>query len=140
MAPFRASALAFALLAATLPAAALDEPDRLAVRSAIERQLEAFRRDDAAAAYDLASPSIQGMFPTKDIFLEMVRRGYPPVYRPRSFEFGPTRDDDGLFEQAVRIQDGDGVEWDAVYSMERQPDGTWRISGCRLVKRPGDSA
>lgn len=144
LAPFRdlvrALAIVLALLAATPPAAALEELDRLAARSAIERQLDAFRRDDAAAAYDLASPSIQGMFPTKDIFLEMVRRGYPPVYRPRSFEFGPARDEGGLVEQSVRIQDGDGVDWDAVYSLERQPDGTWRISGCRLVKRPGESA
>lgn len=132
-----AAALALALVAS--PLAALDDKDRSAARSVIEQQLDAFRRDDASAAYGLAAPSIQGMFPTKEIFIEMVRRGYPPIYRQRSVEFGPVRDSGDAVEQAVRIQDAEGVDWDAVYSMERQPDGTWRISGCRLVKRPGEA-
>jgi hypothetical protein len=29
------------------------------------------------------------------------------------------------------------VDWLAVYNLERQPDGTWRIAGCTLLKRPG---
>ena len=34
----------------------------------------------------------------------------------------------------------DGQNYEAVYTMERQPDGTWRINGCYLVKKPGLSA
>jgi hypothetical protein len=33
--------------------------DRIAIRAVIERQLEAFRQEDAAAAFALASPEIQ---------------------------------------------------------------------------------
>ncbi|WP_375460072.1 DUF4864 domain-containing protein [uncultured Enterovirga sp.] len=141
VAHFRILACALAL-AVTLGAgslAALEDADRSAARSVIEKQIDAFRRDDAAAAFGLAAPSIQGMFPTQELFLDMVRRGYAPVYRPRSFEFGPVRESGEGIEQAVRVQDGEGVDWDAVYSLERQPDGTWRISGCRLVKRPGEA-
>ena len=105
----------------------------------IERQFDAFKRDDAAGAYGFASPTIQGMFPSQDAFMAMVQRAYPPVYRPRSFEFGPTREVGEGLEQAVGIQDRSGNDWDAVYSLEKQPDGSWRISGCRLVKRPGQS-
>ena len=129
------------LLAALVPAGAgaLEESDRAATRSAIEGQIDAFRRDDAAAAYAFASPVIQRMFLSEDRFLDMVREGYRPVYRPRSYDFGPLRETATGLEQAVSIQDADGVDWDAVYSLERQPDGAWRISGCRLVKRPGDN-
>ena len=30
---------------------------------------------------------IQGMFGTPEIFMDMVRQGYQPVYRPRVFDF-----------------------------------------------------
>lgn len=129
------------LLALAWPglAVALDDADRAGIRSVIERQIQAFRRDDAEEAFGLASPAIQGMFGGKDAFMDMVRRGYAPVHRPRSFDFGPAREERGEIEQAVRIQDRDGADWDAVYALERQPDGSWRISGCRLVKRPGEA-
>ena len=40
---------------------------------------------------------------------------------------------------AVRIQDLEGVDWVAVYTLEQQADGTWRISGCFLTKEPGQA-
>lgn len=118
---------------------AIDDADRAATRSVIERQIEAFRSDDAAGAYALASPTIQRMFPSEGRFLDMVREGYRPVYRPRSYDFGELREMGTGLEQAVGVQDAAGVDWDAIYSLERQADGSWKISGCRLVKRPGDS-
>lgn len=121
------------------PALALDDGDRAAGREAITAQIEAFRRDDAAAAFAFAAPGIRRMFGTEDTFLDMVRRAYPPVHRPRSYGFGETRETATGFEQAVGIQDEAGADWDAVYSFERQPDGSWKISGCRLVKRPGEA-
>lgn len=132
----------FLLVAALLAAPAaqsLDDADRAATRAAIERQIEAFRRDDAAGAYAFAAPAIQRMFPSEERFLDMVRQGYPPVYRPRSYEFGLVRETETGLDQLVGIQDAEGVDWDAVYSLERQPDRSWKISGCRLVKRPGSN-
>lgn len=119
---------------------AFDDADRAAGQAVVKSQIEAFRRDDGVAAYGLAAPSIQQMFPSQDVFMQMVRQGYKPVYRPRSYEFGPSRDDGDTLEQSLRIQDAEGVDWDAVYSLQRQGDGSWKITGCRLVKRPGDSA
>lgn len=118
---------------------AVDDGDRRAGREAITSQIEAFKRDDGAAAYGQAAPSIQQIFPSQDGFMEMVRQGYRPVYRPRTYEFGATREEGDGFEQALRIQDAEGVDWDAVYTLQKQPDGSWKISGCRLVKRPGES-
>ena len=85
---------AFLLLVAMLiglgsPAGAAD--DVAAAQNVIRSQVEAFGRDDAAAAYAHAAPAIQEMFPQADIFMAMVRGSYAPVYRHRSFEFGEAR-------------------------------------------------
>jgi uncharacterized protein DUF4864 len=76
-----------ALLGSTLPTVAAD--DVAAAQSVIRAQEEAFRRDDAAAAYSYAAPGIHEMFQQADIFMFMVQHSYAPVYRHRSFEFGP---------------------------------------------------
>ena len=64
----------------------------------------------------------------------MVRGSYAPVYRHKSFEFGEARIADGSIAQRVHIVDGDGVAWEALYTLERQPDGSLKISGCSLLK------
>ena len=132
--------LAVLVLACTMGfAQALDEGDRSSVRSVIERQLEAFRRDDAAEAYSYAAPEIRQMFPSPERFMGMVREGYRPVYKPRSHAFDDLRETPDGITQSVRIQDAEGVDWVAVYTLERQPDGSWKISGCHLLKAPGEA-
>jgi hypothetical protein len=64
----------------------------------------------------------------------MVRNGYAPVYRHRSFEFGMARIVEGKIMQDVQIIDADGVAWDARYTLEPQPDGSLKISACVLLK------
>jgi hypothetical protein len=103
-------------------------------QAAIRSQAEAFGRDDAAAAYGYAAPAIQGMFGTPDIFMNMVRNGYAPVYRHKSFEFGEAQVSDGIIAQKVHIVDADGVPWEALYTLQRQPDGSLKITGCSLLK------
>lgn len=129
-------ALGSVVIAAAWPALALDDGDRTGLRAVVGRQIEAFRSDDSMAAFALASPALREMFGSPDLFMRMVREGYRPVYRPRRYEFGEARDGAGGPEMAVRIDDADGVGWTALYSFERQPDGSWAISGCRLVKAP----
>lgn len=145
MRPTRRLALAVLLstLAATTirpdTAQALDDATAAAIREAVEGQLQAFQRDDAAAAYGFAAPSIQQIFPSEERFMQMVRQGYPPVYRPKSFSFEAPREIGGSIGQEVRIVDAEGGNWLALYTMEKQPDGSWKISGCRLVKAPDQS-
>jgi hypothetical protein len=128
---------AFALLATLLfglasPVSAAD--DVAAAQGIIRSQVEAFARDDAAAAYSFAAPGIKEMFPQADQFLGMVQRSYAPVYRHKSFEFGEARAADGKVAQQVRIVDADGVPWEALYTLEVEPDGSLKISGCVLIK------
>ncbi len=125
-----------------LPSAAraIDDGDRTALRSLVERQIDAFRHDDGATAFSFASPGLREMFGDPDRFMSMVRDGYRPVYRPRSYVFGPEKDAATGPELSLRIQDEAGADWEAVYSFEKDPEGAWHISGCRLVKAPGEAA
>jgi hypothetical protein len=108
--------------------------DVAAGQSVIRSQEEAFSRDDAAAAYTFAAPGIKGMFPSADIFMSIVRKAYAPVYRHRSFEFGEAKTSAGKVVQEVQIIDADGAAWDALYTLEPQPDGSLKISACILKK------
>jgi hypothetical protein len=119
------------------------EPDadaRAAVRMVIERQLDAFRRDDAVDAFSYAAPSIRELFETSDRFLDMVRRGYAPLYRSERPIFVRGRlMEPGVFLQEVAFTGPNGKGWSALYTLERQSDGEWRISGCVLKPAPGKS-
>ena len=113
---------------------AVTPPEAAAIRHVIQGQMEAFKADDWDAAFAYASPGIQTRFQTPQIFSRMVTEAYQPVYRPRGVTFrkieasafGPT--------QEVFVVGPDGLSYLAYYTMERQADGTWRISGCYLVR------
>lgn len=131
----------FALLLGFSPSAfAQSEADRFAIQSVIEQQLSAFLADDGAAAYSFAAPGIKRMFPTQEVFMELVRQGYQPVYRSHSHEFGELKQTAAGLEQSVDLVDAAGEFWTAIYTLEQQPDGSWKISSCRLVKKPGEVA
>ena len=106
--------------------------DRIAIRDVIQSQVEAFGRDDGEGAFGLASPAIRQMFGTSDIFMDMVRQGYQPVYRPRVFEFGEIVTLRGQITQKVHVVGPDGRPVTAFYPMTQLPDGSWRIDGCYL--------
>ena len=125
-------------LAVFAPALAAAEPlgagDRQAIHSIIQSQLDAFQRDDGHEAFSYASPGIRQMFQTAEIFMAMVRGGYGAVYRPRAVEFLETLVKDGRTVQMMRFIGPDGVAVIAMYTMERQPDGSWRIDGVVLLR------
>ncbi|WP_315778987.1 MULTISPECIES: DUF4864 domain-containing protein [unclassified Bradyrhizobium] len=113
------------------PAAAADAS---AAQSVIRAQEQALARDDGATAYAQAAPEIQALFPSVEIFMSMVKSGYPPVYRHRSFEFGAAQVEDGSIAQRVHIVDAEGEAWEALYTLQTQPDGSLKITGCSLLK------
>ncbi|MFP6729762.1 MAG: DUF4864 domain-containing protein [Alphaproteobacteria bacterium] len=123
---------AFPAVAQTLPSS-VGEADRQAIRMVIEEQLGAFQRDDANAAFAQASPNIQEIFQTPEQFMRMVRTGYQSVYRPQQVEFRDIVEVDGAPVQRVFIIGPDGAPIMALYPMERQADGSWKIGGCYLI-------
>ena len=119
-------------LAGSAHAQSVSNADRTAIRQVIQAQVDAFRRDDGGAAFSYASPMIQGMFGTPEVFMDMVRQGYQPVYRPRAFDFREIVDMHGQPAQVVHVIGPDGRTVTAIYPMRQLPDGTWRIDGCFL--------
>jgi len=130
------------LLAAMLLAGAVlaraDEPvapaDAAAIQQVIQGQMNAFKVDDWNAAFAYAAPSIQTKFQSPQVFSQMVTQAYQPVYRPRGVEFREVKASEFGPTQEVFVVGPDGLSYLAYYTMEKQADGTWRISGCFLVR------
>jgi hypothetical protein len=133
------SALVLAVGVAAAQAGPPADTDAEAIRNVIARQVEAFRADDGEAAFAFASPGIRRQFGNATTFMDMVRGGYAPVYRPRSLAFGSIERFEDVFVQRVRVIGSDGRRVLALYAMERQPDGSWRIAGCQLVADDDES-
>lgn len=127
---FIAGAVAAGLLATPVCAG---EAEIKAAQSSIEGQLKAFQAGDGEAAYSFAAPNVTRIFPTVDLFMGMVASGYQPVHKPRNYAFGkveetsPTR-----IVQQVLLVGPDGKDYEAVYTLELQPDGMYRITGVSL--------
>lgn len=122
-------------LALLWPPPAFAEDALGTTRQIIERQIEAFLKDDAAAAYAFAAPAIQARYPDKDSFFAMVKKSYQPVYKPGNYAFGRSKavGDGGMILHELLIEGRDGKDWKAVYQLLRQPDGSYRIGGVIIV-------
>ena len=127
-------AILVCLAGAPLARAEPSPADAAAIHTVIASQLDAFRRDDADGAFAYAAPNIQSLFGDPGTFLAMVQKAYQPVYRPRSVDFTTLSDDTGEVVQLVELIGPDGLAYTARYTMEREADGSWRISGCSLLE------
>ena len=108
--------------------------DLAEIRAVINRQIDAFRRDDAQGAFALVSPGMQDSFGTPERFLDVVRLSYRAVYRPANVAFLDLIVMSGEVVQQLQITDRAGGVWVAYFSMQRQRDGSWRTNGCHLVQ------
>ena len=119
------------------PALALTASDEKDVRAVVESQLAALARDDAAAAFSFAAPNVRAAVGTAGRFMDMVRKHYPAIYRPASTAFLTPEDHHGQVLQRVQLTDDSGNAWLALYSLQRQKDQFWRITGCQVVPNRG---
>ena len=126
--------IALAFVSAIFAAPALaDEAGTQAAQSSIEAQLKAFIADDNATAYSYAAPNVKKVFPTLDVFMGMVTGGYKPVQKPQSYSFGRTEwMSSTKVAQEVLLVGPDGKDYVALYTLELQPDGVYRITGVSL--------
>ncbi len=111
-----------------LPPAAQEAP----IRSTIQSQIDAFLRDDFAAAFDYASPTIQMLFGSPENFGRMVQQGYPMVHRPADVKMLDLREVGGRLWQRVLITDQQGRRHVLDYQMIETPEG-WQINGVQLL-------
>lgn len=115
------------------PGAIAGEAEINAAQSVIDSQIKAFLSDDNATAYSFAAPTIKQMFPNVEAFMNMVTRGYKPVWKPRAYTFGKSAEiDDRQIMQQVMVTGPDGKDYEAVYTLRLQSDGTYKITGVRF--------
>lgn len=122
------------VLAASLPLQAQDARAG-AVVGTIQGQLDAFQRDDFATAFTFASPGIKRLFGNPDRFGQMVRNGFPMVWRPSAVEFLQFKDVGGRVSQTVLFRDANGVPIVLEYFMIETESG-WQIDGVQPVPTP----
>jgi len=134
------AALASALVAAAAPAAhartptaTLSASEWSAIRRTIDDQRKALKSGDAKKAFSFAAPGIREQFGTPEGFLAMVRDGYGALLAARYAEFLEGAVIDGAVIQPLRLVAPDNSVLVALYTMEKQKDGRWRISGCVLA-------
>lgn len=134
------SVLALQTWPSTALAAPFTEADAKAVRQVVEAQLAALAVDDAVKAFSYAAPNVREAVGTAEGFLAMVQRGYPVVYRPATVAFLKANGKNDDVIQRVQMVDADGESWLAIYSLQRQKNKSWRITGCSVVENKGRMA
>lgn len=135
-------ALATALIAAGSPfaqaqlraaEATLSTREWMAIRRTIDDQRKALKSGDAKKAFSFASRGIREQFETPEQFMAMVCNGYGALLAARYTEFLEGAVIDGAVIQPLRLVAPDNSVLVALYTMEKQKDGRWRISGCVLA-------
>ncbi|MGH1367128.1 MAG: DUF4864 domain-containing protein [Maritimibacter sp.] len=106
------------------------------IRAAISSQIDAFRAGDADTAFSFASPNIQQVFRSPDVFGHMVEQGYPMVWASTGLAFLDLHVDDGQTWQKVQLRDGDGRLHVIDYKMIEH-EGAWRIDGVMFLRSAG---
>jgi hypothetical protein len=131
-------------LAASVPlntlAAGLSEAEAKQVQTVIVTQLAAFAQDDADSAFATATPAVREAIGNPGRFLALVRGAYPMVYSPSSVTFHKPEENEGSVLQMVEIKDSSSKSWLALFALEKQPDASWRISGCVVAENKWKSA
>ncbi|MGH8715030.1 MAG: DUF4864 domain-containing protein [Casimicrobiaceae bacterium] len=112
----------------TLPAA-----EWRAIQGVIAAQRAALINGEADKAFAYASPAIQRQFGDAASFTAMVDSAYGALESARYVEFLDGAVIDGIVVQPLRLIDRDNTVRVALYTMEKQADGRWRISGCRIA-------
>ena len=104
-----------------------------AIRRVIGDQLAALRNGDAARAFSFASSAIRDRFGDAPTFLQMVQGSYGALLGARYTEFLDGAVIDGHTIQPLRLVMNDDTVLVALYEMQRDEDGGWRIAGCVIA-------
>lgn len=105
------------------------------IEDVIGSQLQAFNDRDVDAAWQYASPMIQGIFRTPENFGAMVQNGYPMVWDNADARFLERREGPQGVMQGVLVRGPDGALWVLDYQMIQTADG-WQINGVSILPAP----
>ena len=134
------------LVLATMSALAASAPgdptprEWKAIKAVIGDQLAALKKDDGARAFKHATPGLQAQFGNAATFMQMVHAGYQPLIDARYREYLDGAVVDGQVIQPVRLVLRDDQVLVALYTMQKDDAGRWRIAGCLLAPSTVKSA
>jgi len=118
-------------------AAAIDgltTADAIAIHEVVQSQLDALANDDAATAFELATPEKRMLIGSPDNFLRLIKEEYNPIYRYQRAIFSRPEVIHGDAIQVVRVTDSYSRVWLAVFWMQQGEGSVWRIDGCQLLE------
>jgi uncharacterized protein DUF4864 len=119
--------------AAAAPGSALPAAEWTAIKVVIGAQVAALKQEDGARAFAFATRSLQLQFENADNFMRMVHAGYQALIDARYTEFLDGAVVDGQVVQPLRLVLPDNTVLVALYQMQKDDDGRWRIAGCLLA-------
>ena len=122
-----------AALAAPPDTRTLPASDWTAIRKVIGDQLTALKAGDGAKAMTYAAPGIREQFGTPENFMRMVRGGYAALLDARRTQFLEGAVIEDAIVQPLRLILPDDTVLVALYQMQQQDNGQWRIAGCWIA-------
>ena len=107
-----------------------------AIRLTISQHIAAFQRRDTQAAWALASPNLQARFTSPNGYMAMAEAHYPALFEAQNFDFNARAKRLVQYKQ-TRVQnlfltDQRCKGYWVAFTMQKQPDGSWKIAGCQL--------
>ncbi|MEO9460973.1 MAG: DUF4864 domain-containing protein [Lentilitoribacter sp.] len=119
------------LIISVVPANAQDK-QAIEAQTVISDQLSAFIEGDGQRAFSHAAPTIKQRFQTPERFMDMVERGYGPIYRSSTYDFGRNSAQGNQIVQELILTDKKGNTWQSIYVLMKQEDGSLKIMGVQM--------
>jgi hypothetical protein len=110
------------------------------IGAVVTAQREALVAGDGARAFAFATPALRRQYGSAEAFMRMIRSGYQALVDARYVELLEGAVIEGSTVQPLRLVMPDGAVLVALYTMERQRDGSWRIAGCVIAPSTVKSA
>lgn len=114
-------------------AAPAEEASRDPVHNVIQKQMAAFERHDAEAAYSFITAHVKEKYPDPVNFLAHIRYDFSPLYDHKDFKFLPRSHDGDAAVQKIELRNRHGEEAEAVFRVIQQPDGVWLIDSFAVM-------
>ena len=119
------------LITLVFPANAQDK-QAIEAQTVISDQLSAFIEGDGQRAFSHAALTIRQRFQTPERFMDMVERGYGPIYRSSTYDFGRNSAQGNQIVQELILTDKKGNTWQSIYVLMKQEDGSLKIMGVQM--------
>jgi Domain of unknown function (DUF4864) len=124
---------AFAFSQGVLAQVAPSPSEWTEIKRVIAAQRDALVNGDGERAFSFAAPSIRSHFGDVATFMRMVHQSYRALIDARYVEFLDGAVIGGDVVQPLRLVLPDGTVMVAIYGVQRQADGGWRITACVIA-------